>query len=163
MEVNQSDKQNPAPTTSWLEKFPFKTLIWVSCILLLALLFKKEFGHLLLNAQEVKIWNESISIKVNEKELEKLEAAQLEFDNNLLFLNEKLKARDSTIQSLIALKVQMEQELKGCPRAQATSDSIYGKIEFLNEVNKQIKVRTDILNNTKIFEKTRSNHHPPSN
>ncbi len=131
--------------------FPYKTLIWASLALVAMFLFKTEFKDLLSKADEVSLFG--IELKVGKEKAEELEKAITKYKDQITAFNEQMTEQQDHIQKLETLKQGLEEDLAACPSASEKAMMWNREFEMVKDGNIKLQERSEILKNTKIWQK----------
>lgn len=116
-------------------------IVLAATFLITLLIFKEEIGFLILNSKkfEVGIGENKITIAVKEEDVKKIKDIQQEFEKKNQELQTKLMEQSQAIKTLTQSKIDLEKQLKDCPKGLELIKNYnydFDKVQNLNEVIK---------------------------
>lgn len=131
--------------------FPFKTLIWVLFAILFVFIFKSEIQNLISNTEELTAFG--IEVKVGKNDADQLESAIQKYESEIASLNNQIDNQQSSINSLVELKKQLERDISNCSEAESSMNLFNAELNRIFISNKSLMKKSDSLKDIKILKR----------
>lgn len=136
---------------AFLEKFPFKTLIWAVTLFSSLFLFKNPIENILFSAGKVDVEILGLKVKVDESELDELKTKQEEYLNAITELTVQIEQQDSTIIVLNTLQGELQKQVRNCSKAKDTAKKVDQQLKTLQKENTAIRTKSEAIKDASIF------------
>ena len=136
---------------AFLEKFPFKTLIWAITIFGSLFLFKNPIENILFSAGKVDVEILGLKLKVDEGELVELKTKQEEYLAAISELTVQIEHQDSTIIVLNTLQNELQKQVRNCTKAKDAAKKIDQQLKTLQKENSAIRTKSEAIKDVSIF------------
>ena len=136
---------------AFLEKFPFKTLIWAVTLFGSLFLFKNPIENILFSAGKVDVEILGLKLKVDEGELDELKTKQEEYVAAISELTVQIEHQDSTIIVLNTLQGELQKQVRNCSKAKDAAQKVDHQLKALQKENSAIRIKSEAIKDVSIF------------